>query len=94
MPHLKELYGRYKDQGLVLISIHSDKDDTQGKAKVKELSMNWPVALDGAATTMNAFHCDSFPDYCIIDRKGVVRVCDLANSEVDKAVAALLKENP
>jgi len=92
MPHLKELYGRYKDQGLVLISIHSDKDAAKGKAKAKELAMTWPIAFDGPAVTMGAFHCDSFPDYCIIDRKGKVRVCDLANGEVDRAVEALLKE--
>lgn len=94
MPHLKALHEKYKDQGLVLISIHSDKDDAKGKAKVKELGMSWPVAFDGTAATMHAFHCDSFPDYCIIDRQGKVRVCDLANSEVDRAVESLLKEKP
>jgi hypothetical protein len=92
MPHLKELYGRHKDQGLVLISIHSDKDDSQGKSKAKEWKMTWPVALDGGSKTMKAFNCDSFPDYCLIDRKGNVRFCDIANGEIDKAVEALLKE--
>jgi hypothetical protein len=92
MPHLKELYGRYKDQGLVLIGIHSDKDAEKGKAAVSELGMTWPIAYDVEKGTMEAFHCDSFPDYCVIDRKGIVRYCDLANAEVDKAVELLLKE--
>ena len=94
MPHLKELYGRYKDQGLVLIGVHSDKKDADGKAMVKELDMNWPIALDGAVATMKSFNCDSYPDYCVIDRKGLVRFCDLSNAEVDRAVEALLKEKP
>lgn len=79
---------------MVLIAIHSDPDAVKGKAAVKELQMPWPVAQDGEKATMKSFHCDSFPDYCIIDRKGIVRAADLANAEVDKAVEMLLKEKP
>jgi hypothetical protein len=79
---------------LVLIGIHSDPDDEKGKASAKEQEMPWPVAFDGKAATMKAFHCDSFPDYCLIDRKGIVRFCDIANGEIDKAIEALLKEKP
>lgn len=92
MPHLKELYGRYKDQGLILIGVHSDKGTADGEKVAKENALTYPVAFDPEAKLMNAFGCDSFPDYVIIDRKGIVRVVDLANGEVDKAVEALLKE--
>jgi thiol-disulfide isomerase/thioredoxin len=92
MPHVQELYKKYKDKGLVVIGIHSDKDDVKGKAAVTEWGMTWPVVMDGAAANLKAFSCDSFPDYCLIDRKGVVRFCDLANGEVDKAVETLLNE--
>ena len=92
MPHLKELYGRYKDQGLVLIGVHSDKNTAEGEKVAKELGMNYPIAFDPEGKLMKAFGCDSFPDYVVIDRKGTVRVVDLANAEVDKAVEALLKE--
>jgi hypothetical protein len=79
---------------LVLIGIHSDKDNALGKSKASELKMDWPVALDETKKSMEAFHCDSYPDYCLIDRKGNVRFCDIANGEIDKAIDALLKETP
>jgi hypothetical protein len=53
-----------------------------------------PIALDAKGDLMKAFHCDSFPDYCLIDRKGIVRIVDLANSEVSNAVEALIQEKP
>lgn len=62
------------------------------KKAIADWGITWPVAHDKEGKTMKAFACDSFPDYCVIDRKGVLRFCDLANSEVDKAVEALLKE--
>lgn len=79
---------------MVLLGIHSDADNAKGEAAVKELGMTWPIALDPKSGMMSAFNCDSFPDYCVIDRKGNVRFCDLANGDVDKAVEALLKEKP
>ena len=53
--------------------------------------MKYPVAFDGGKL-MKAFKCDSFPDYVIIDRKGITRVVDLANADVEKAVKMLLAE--
>jgi len=92
VPHLKELYGRYKDQGLVLIGVHSDADVAKMKAVVTELGINFPIAQDGERKTMKAFHGDSYPDYYVIDRSGKVRFADLANAELDRAVEMLIKE--
>ncbi len=94
MPHLKELLGRRKDQGLVLIGIHTDKDVAKMKQVVRELGITWPIAQDGASKTMDAYHGDSFPDYYVIDRKGKLRFADLANQELDRAVDVLPKEKP
>jgi len=77
---------------LVLIAIHSDPDAAKMRAAVKELGMPWIVAQDGEKKTMSAMQCDSFPDYCLVDRKGILRFVDLANSEVARAVEALIKE--
>ena len=53
--------------------------------------MKYPVAFDGGKL-MKALKCDSFPDYVVIDKKGNVRVVDLANSEVEKAIKMMLAE--
>ena len=51
----------------------------------------FPVAFDGGAW-MKKMGCDSFPDYVLIDKKGVTRVVDLANAEIERAVVKLLEE--
>ena len=92
MPHLKELYGRYRGQGLVLIGVHADPNKERMTATVNELKMTWPILFDGDKKVFTSLSADSYPDYYLIDRKGNVRFADLANHEVDRAVEALLKE--
>ena len=92
MPHLKELYGRYKSQGLVLIGLHSDKGEPQMKAAVKELGMTWPIGMDAEGKTLASLKDNGFPTYCLVDRKGILRVNDIDPSDLEKAIKALLKE--
>jgi cytochrome c biogenesis protein CcmG, thiol:disulfide interchange protein DsbE len=94
VPKLKELHNRYKDQGLVLLAIHSDPNEDAMRKVVAELEMPWLVGFDGESKTMKAFHGDSFPDYYVIDRSGKLRFADLANAEVERAVEMLIKEKP
>jgi hypothetical protein len=48
---------------------------------VKEHGIKYPVAVGVGA----GFHANSFPDYYLIDRSGVLRWADIANSDVEKA---------
>ena len=59
---------------------------------VKEKGVEYPVAVDVASRTKEAFAVDSFPDYYLIDRAGNLRVADLANSDLERAVQKLLAE--
>lgn len=91
VPKLNELHEKFGKDGLVVLGIHSDKDTAKGVAAVTEEGIKYPVALDGGVF-FKAIGCDSYPDYVLVDRKGTVRVVDLANSEVERAVKALLAE--
>jgi len=77
---------------LVFIAVHSDPKTADGVTEATNSKMTYPVAFDPEAKLMKAFGCDSFPDYVVIDRKGIARAVDLANGEVEKMVEALLKE--
>ena len=92
MPHLKELYAKHKADGLVVIGVHTTNQGEKMADFVKQEGLTWPVAVDVDNKTVKAFAVDSYPDYYIIDRSGKLRVADLANGELDKAVAALLME--
>jgi thiol-disulfide isomerase/thioredoxin len=92
MPHLKELYAKHKDAGLVVIGIHTKNQGEKMADYVKEADLPWPIAWDSEGETVKAFAVDSFPDYYLIDRHGNLRFADLANAELDRAVESLLKE--
>lgn len=77
-----------------MIAIHADPKKEEMQRVMRELGMPWPVLFDGDRKVMKSFAADSFPDYYLVDRKGVLRFADLANGEVDRAVAMLLKESP
>ena len=92
MPKLKELLAKHKDAGLVIIGVHTTNGGDQMADFVKKESLPWASAVDDEGKTVKAFAVDSYPDYYLIDRSGNLRVADLANGELDKAVEALLKE--
>ena len=54
--------------------------------------ITYPVAVDSTGKTIAAYSADSYPDYFVIDKKGVLRVADLSNGELDRAIEAMLKE--
>ena len=87
------MHEKYSKEGLVIIGLHSDKGLDSAWAAAKSEKMKYAVAYDGGAF-MDKIGCDSFPDYVIIDRKGIVRVVDLANAEIENAAQVLLKEKP
>ena len=92
MPHMKELHRRYKDQGLVLVGVHTKASGEQMADYVKKEKLKFPVAIDAQGKTVQAYHVDSFPDYYLIDRAGKLRVADLANGDLERVVKVLLKE--
>ena len=93
MPHLRELYDKHREDGLVVIGIHTKNQGEKMADYVKEADLSWPIALDTEGETVKAFAVDSYPDYYVIDRKGDLRVADLANSDLDRVVETLLKED-
>lgn len=92
MPHMKELYAKHKDAGLVVIGVHTTNGGEEMAKYVQDEALPWPSAIDVEKGTVSAFKVDSFPDYYIIDKAGNLRVADLANKEVDRVIETLLKE--
>ena len=93
MPGLKDLAARYKDQGLVLIGVHTANGGEQMAGFVEKQGIDYPVAIDRPGKlTVGAFAVDSFPDYYVVDRAGNLRVADLQNGALEATVQLLLAE--
>lgn len=92
MPHLLEVASKHKEQGLVVIGVHTTNGGDKMAAFVAEQKIDYPVAIDVDDQTTKAFAVDSYPDYYLIDRAGNLRVADLKNDALDAAIATLLAE--
>ena len=92
MPHLNKLYKKHQKDGLVIIGVHSKRGQSKCVDFVKKEKIAYPVAIDHQGKTQSRYFVDGFPDYHIIGRDGKVRVADLANSNLDAAIAKLLAE--
>jgi len=78
LPYLKTWYQRYKDHGLVIIGVHSpefafEKDQGNVRRAIKELGIEYPVALDNDYAIWQAFNNQYWPAHYFIDAQGRVR---------------------
>jgi len=89
---LNELHEKYAKDGLVIIGIHSMRGGEKMASFAKEKKISYPIAHDWKGKTTAKYHVDGYPDYHVIDRSGKVRIADMKNGEIDRVVAALLKE--
>src|SRR5262245_14454020 len=62
MPHMKELYAKHKDKGLVVIGVHTTNGGEEMAKYVQDEALPWPTAIDVQTGTVTAFKVDSFPD--------------------------------
>ena len=90
IPHLNEVYRRYKGQGLVLVGVHGDEDTAKAKSTAKEKKVAYPVVQFDPKVTLRNYRVMGFPTVFVIDKKGRVRFVD--PPDLDAAVKKLLKE--
>lgn len=96
VPHLRALYDQYRDRGLVIVGVHSpefdfEKDPANVAAAVRRLGVTWPVALDSAMDTWNAFSNQYWPAEYLVDRTGRVAYFHAGEGEYDRTASAVLQ---
>jgi thiol-disulfide isomerase/thioredoxin len=100
MPHVRALYDKYKDKGLVILGIHAPEfafervPDNVRKA-AKEQGVTWPIALDPDFKTWSAYDNRYWPAFYFIDAKGRIRYTHFGEGNYDyhdKVVQQLLSE--
>jgi thiol-disulfide isomerase/thioredoxin len=101
LPHVKELYTKYKDQGLVVIGVHTpelarERVPANVRSAVKELGITYPVVIDGDYAIWNAWRNRYWPAAYFVDAKGTVRYHHFGEGsyeEEDAVVRQLLAES-
>lgn len=87
-PHVKQWHERYRDQGLVVIGVHTpeyDEEHSAGnvQAAIKRLGIDYPVAQDNDYATWNAYGNRFWPALYLIDRDGRIVYRHYAEGEYD-----------
>ena len=78
LPHLQAWYAAYHKDGLEIVGVHTPEfafEHVLGNVEgaVQRLHVTWPVALDNAYATWNAYSNQYWPADYLVDKRGDVR---------------------
>lgn len=98
LPHVTQLYAKYKDRGLVVVGIHTPEFPFERSAgnvqtALKRHGITYPVAQDNDSKTWDAYRNKYWPAQYIIDQTGNVvytHAGEGAYDEMDRIVGKLL----
>ena len=98
LPHVTELYAKYRDKGLVVVGVHTpefpfERSASNVQAALKRHGITYPVAQDNDSKTWNAYRNQYWPAQYIIDQSGKIvfqHAGEGAYDQIDRTVAKLL----
>jgi cytochrome c biogenesis protein CcdA/thiol-disulfide isomerase/thioredoxin len=100
LPYLESWYRRYAKDGFVIVGVHTPEFAFEHvlsnvRSNAHDLGVRYPVALDNAYGTWNAYGNEYWPAEYLIDRRGHVRHYHFGEGEyeqTEKYIRALLAE--
>lgn len=90
IPHLNEVYKKYKDRGLEIIGV-TDEDSSTVSSFVKDVPIDYPVAFDANGKFAKPFGIRGIPHAMILDKTGKVVWEGHPMSLQDSQIEAVLK---
>lgn len=68
MPHLEELYEKYKDQGFVVLGVNIDGPDSMAevRSKVAQLGVTFPILLDSETRVVALYNPKTSAPYSVL----------------------------
>ena len=100
LPYVRAWAEKYKDQGLVVIGVHTpefsfEKNADNVRWAVKDMKIGFPVAIDNDYSVWHAFGNEYWPALYFIDSKGHIRHQQFGEGSYDlseKTIQQLLAE--
>ncbi|TFG62736.1 MAG: cytochrome c biogenesis protein DipZ, partial [Spirochaetales bacterium] len=100
IPYLESWYDKYKDEGFVIIGVHTpefefEKNENNVVQAMKDLGVDWPVVLDNDYSQWRAYSNHYWPAHYFIDVQGNIRYYQFGEGNYETAedvIRALLKE--
>jgi len=90
LPYLRAWAGKYKDQGLVVIGVHSpeygfERNLDNVRRAVKDMRIDYPVAIDNDYAIWRALDNQYWPALYVVDAQGRIRHHQFGEGGYDKA---------
>jgi thiol-disulfide isomerase/thioredoxin len=90
LPYVRTWVEKYKDQGLVVIGVHSpefsfEKQIDNVRRATKELRIHYPVAIDSDYAIWSAFNNHYWPALYFLDAKGRIRHHQFGEGEYEQS---------
>jgi cytochrome c biogenesis protein CcdA/thiol-disulfide isomerase/thioredoxin len=100
LPYIRAWADRYKDQGLVVVGVHApefafERDEGNVRQAVKDLAVDYPVAIDNNYAVWQAFGNQFWPAHYIFDATGKLRYHHFGEgkySQTEMVIQGLLAE--
>ncbi len=100
LPHVTSWYDKYKDQGFVVIGVHTpefafEKETPNVAHAIEMYKIHYPVAQDNDYTTWTNYNNQYWPAEYLIDANGTIRRTHFGEGEypeMEQAIQLLLKE--
>jgi thiol-disulfide isomerase/thioredoxin len=98
LPHVVRWYETYKDQGFVVVGVHSpefayERSTRNVQDAIERFNIRYPVAQDNSFTTWKAYGNQYWPAFYLVDSKGQVMRQHFGEgeyAEMEAAIQALL----
>lgn len=100
LPYVKAWAEKYRDQGLVVIGVHApefafERDVDNVTKAMKDLGINYPVAIDNDYKIWRAFNNEYWPAHYFADAQGRIRYHHFGEGEYaesERVIQQLLRE--
>ncbi|MEO7908256.1 MAG: redoxin domain-containing protein [Roseiflexaceae bacterium] len=98
LPYLKQWWAKYKDQGLVIVGVHTPEFDSEHvlanvEDAVKRQEIDWPVVQDNDYAIWKAYGNHYWPHFYLVDERGQIiydHIGEGAYDQTDAQIAAAL----
>ncbi|WP_256759402.1 peroxiredoxin [Cohnella sp. WQ 127256] len=76
MPHVEKLYQKFKDEGVVVLSVNStslERNIQLAGSYAEKHSLSFPIVLDDQGSVIKQYKVTAYPTTFILDSEGVIR---------------------
>jgi thiol-disulfide isomerase/thioredoxin len=92
LPYVTAWYDKYKDQGLVVVGVHTpefafEKEKANVEDAIKRHGIHYPVAMDNDYSTWDAYGNEYWPAEYLFDAQGRLRHTHFGEGEYDQTEA-------